>query len=34
MAIPMSGRWPNSSHDNTPATAGMTAKSIATAAAP
>ena len=33
-AIPMSGRWPNISHDSRPATAGMTANSIATAAAP
>ena len=33
-AIPISGRWPSISHDNTPATAGMTANSIATAAAP
>src|SRR4029077_12353594 len=33
-AIPTSGRCPNISHDSSPATAGMTANSIATAAAP
>jgi hypothetical protein len=32
--MPMSGRWPSISHDSRPATAGMTANSIATAAAP
>ncbi|MDT5147213.1 MAG: hypothetical protein QOC58_1858 [Mycobacterium sp.] len=33
-ATPASGRWPSISHDSTAATAGMTANSMATAAAP
>jgi hypothetical protein len=33
-AIPTSGRWPSINHESSPATAGMTANSMATAAAP
>jgi len=32
--VPMSTRWPSISHESTPATAGITQNSIATAAAP